>query len=76
MQVANLNDQTLIDQYLQGDESAFKVLLSRHQQKIYTSIYLFVKERALAEDLFQAVFIKIIDTFRKGASNHDGKFSQ
>ncbi|MDQ3140805.1 MAG: sigma-70 family RNA polymerase sigma factor [Bacteroidota bacterium] len=76
MQVANLNDQTLIDQYLQGDESAFKVLLSRHQQKIYTSIYLFVKERELAEDLFQEVFIKIIDTLRKGAYNHEGKFSQ
>jgi len=76
MQVINLTDQALIDLYLQGDESAFSELLKRHQQKIYTSIYLFVKDRELAEDLFQDVFIKIIDTLRKGSYNHEGKFGQ
>ncbi|MFZ1298697.1 MAG: sigma-70 family RNA polymerase sigma factor, partial [Saprospiraceae bacterium] len=76
MQVINLSDQALIDLYLQGDESAFSELLKRHQQKIYTSIYLFVKDRELAEDLFQDVFIKIIDTLRKGSYNHEGKFGQ
>ncbi|HRG67226.1 MAG: sigma-70 family RNA polymerase sigma factor [Saprospiraceae bacterium] len=76
MQVINLSDQALIDLYLQGDESAFSELLKRHQQKIYTSIYLFVKDRELAEDLFQDVFIKIIDTLRKGTYNHEGKFGQ
>jgi RNA polymerase sigma-70 factor (ECF subfamily) len=76
MQVINLSDQALIDQYLQGSESAFAELIRRHQQKIYTSIYLFVKDREAAEDLFQDVFIKIIDTLRKGNYNHEGKFSQ
>lgn len=76
MQVSNLTDQTLIDQYLQGDEKSFAELINRHEQKIYTSIYLFVKDRELAEDLFQDVFIKIIDTLRKGSYNHEGKFSQ
>lgn len=76
MQVINLNDQALIDQYLQGSEQAFAELIRRHQQKIYTSIYLFVKDREIAEDLFQDVFIKIIDTLRKGNYNHEGKFSQ
>ena len=66
----------LIDQYLQGSEQAFAELIRRHQQKIYTSIYLFVKDREIAEDLFQDVFIKIIDTLRKGNYNHEGKFSQ
>lgn len=76
MQVFNLSDQSLIDQYLEGSELAFAELIRRHQQKIYTSIYLFVKDRELAEDLFQDVFIKIIDTLRKGNYNHEGKFSQ
>lgn len=76
MQVINLSDQALINEYLQGSEPAFAELIRRHQQKIYTSIYLFVKDRELAEDLFQDVFIKIIDTLRKGNYNHEGKFSQ
>lgn len=74
--ITSLNDQQLIALYLEGDERAFELLLSRHQQKIYTSIYLFVKDQSLAEDIFQEVFIKIIDTLRKGKYNHEGKFLQ
>jgi len=76
MQVTQFNDQQLIARYLDGDERAFEELLMRHKQKIYTSIYLFVKDKALAEDIFQEVFIKIIDTLRKGKYNHEGKFVQ
>jgi RNA polymerase sigma-70 factor (ECF subfamily) len=76
MQVTLLNDQQLISLYLDGDEKAFNELLNRHQQKIYTSIYLFVKDDTLAEDIFQEVFIKIINTLRSGKYNHEGKFSQ
>ena len=71
-----LTDQQLIIRYLDGEERSFEVLLSRHRQKIYTSIYLFVKDASLAEDIFQEVFIKIIDTLRKGKYNHEGKFLQ
>lgn len=76
MQVTPLNDQQLISSYLEGNERAFEELLGRHQQRIYTSIYLFVKNQSLAEDIFQEVFIKIIDTLRKGKYNHEGKFLQ
>ncbi len=76
MQVNSLSDQELINRYLGGDQGAFAVLLERHKSKIYTSIYLFVKDKALAEDIFQDVFIKIIDTLRKGRYNHEGKFLQ
>ncbi|MEL6863621.1 MAG: sigma-70 family RNA polymerase sigma factor, partial [Bacteroidota bacterium] len=76
MQVTPLNDQQLIARYLDGDERAFEELLNRHKSKIYTSIYLFVKDQSLAEDIFQEVFIKIIDTLRKGKYNHEGKFVQ
>lgn len=76
MQVTTMNDQDLILNYLDGNEMAFEELLNRHRQKIYTSIYLFVKDTSLAEDIFQEVFIKIIDTLRKGKYNHEGKFLQ
>ncbi|MCC6816028.1 MAG: sigma-70 family RNA polymerase sigma factor [Saprospiraceae bacterium] len=76
MQVVKMTDHELINVYLQGNEKAFEELLNRHKNKVYTAIYLFVKDRELAEDLFQEVFIKIIDTLRKGSYNHEGKFSQ
>lgn len=76
MQVTPLNDQQLIVAYLEGNDKAFEELLTRHKQRIYTQIYLFVKDTALAEDIFQEVFIKIIDTLRKGKYNHEGKFLQ
>ena len=76
MTVNPISDQDLIMLYLGGSERAFEELLLRHKQKIYGSIYLFVKDSNLAEDIFQEVFIKIIDTLRKGKYNHEGKFLQ
>lgn len=69
-------DRELINDYLAGSDKSFEILLNRHREKIYTSIYLFVKDRNQAEDIFQDVFIKIIDTLRKGKYNHEGKFLQ
>ena len=76
MNVQSLSDKQLINGYLDGNEKCFEVLLTRHKNKIYTSIYLFVKDHDLAEDIFQEVFIKIIDTLRRGKYNHEGKFLQ
>lgn len=76
MDVTKLDDRSLIINYLDGNERCFEVLLNRHRDKIYTSIYLFTRDRELADDIFQDVFIKIIDTLRKGKYNHEGKFLQ
>ncbi len=79
MQVNSLsliNDQDLIQLYLDGNEKAFETLLRRHKSRIYTSIYLFCRDQQLAEDIFQEVFIKIINTLRGGRYNHEGKFLQ
>jgi len=76
MNLKALGDKDLINLYLEGNQKAFEILLTRHKNKIYTSIYLFVKDHDLAEDIFQEVFIKIIDTLRKGKYNHEGKFLQ
>ncbi len=71
-----MKDQELIKTYLKGNDKAFEILLKRHKDKIYTSIYLFVKDTEMANDIFQDVFIKIVDTLRKGKYNHEGKFLQ
>lgn len=76
VQVKQATDQVLIKSYLAGDDKSFEILLNRHRDKIYTSIYLFVKDTELAQDIFQEVFIKIIHTLRKGKYNHEGKFLQ
>ena len=76
MNVQQLTDKVLIQEYLKGNDQAFEVLLTRHREKIYTSIYLFTKDPDLSDDIFQDVFIKIIDTLRKGKYNHEGKFLQ
>lgn len=74
MAMRNLDDQQLVQYYLEGNEQAFEVLLLRHKDRIYRSIYNKVRERDLAEDIFQEAFVKIINTLKLGNYNEEGKF--
>ena len=56
----NHTDQQLIHLYMEGDSQALETLIVRYKDKIYTSIYLLVKDKYLAEDIFQDVFIRIL----------------
>jgi RNA polymerase sigma factor (sigma-70 family) len=76
MQTKFCSDRDLIRLYMSGNEQAFEMLLNRHKSKIYTSIYVFVRDTDLANDIFQETFIKIIDTFRSSRYNEEGKFLQ
>jgi len=69
-----LSDQELIGQYIKGKESSLEVLINRHKAKIFTHIILIVKDHALAEDIFQDAFIKVIKTLRMGKYREEGKF--
>ncbi len=69
-----LNEHQLIELYLNGDSHAFSFLVNRHKTKIFTSIYLLVKDEFLAEDIFQDVFIRIIESLKRGAYIENGKF--
>lgn len=71
---AATSDAQLIASFKEGNESAFDVLLERYKDKIYTTIYLIVKDRYIAEDLLQETFIKIINRLKKGRYNEEGKF--
>ena len=74
MKLQQSSDQDLVRLYLNGEESVLEELLNRHKSKIYTSIYLLVKDQYLAEDIFQDAFIKVINTLRSGRYNEEGKF--
>ena len=69
-----LSDSQLVSLYRNGNEDAFEVLLYRHKSKLYTAIYLIVKDRYTAEDLLQETFVKAINTIRGGRYNEEGKF--
>ncbi|MEI7736173.1 MAG: sigma-70 family RNA polymerase sigma factor [Ferruginibacter sp.] len=70
----NLTDQQLIHLYMEGDADALATIVMRYKDKIYTSIYLLVKDKYLSEDIFQDVFIRIIDTLKGGRYTDEGKF--
>jgi len=70
----NLTDQQLVHLYLDGDTDALSTIVVRYKDKIFTSIYLLVKDRYLAEDIFQDVFIRVIDTLKSGRYTDEGKF--
>jgi RNA polymerase sigma-70 factor (ECF subfamily) len=69
-----MEDRELISLYIQGNENAFKTLLMRHKNKIYRFIQIKLNDRDLAEDIFQETFIKVINTFKLGTYNEEGKF--
>ncbi len=71
-----ITDDQLIQLYINGDNNAFTQIVTRHKNKIYTSIYLLIKDKYLAEDIFQDVFVRIIDSIKSGGYKGEGKFIQ
>lgn len=71
---SRFSDSQLVSLYRNGNEKAFEMLLHRHKSKLYTAIYLIVKDRYTAEDLLQETFVKAINTIRSGRYNEEGKF--
>ena len=69
-----LSDSCLVSLYVKGNEEALSVLIDRHKSRIFTTIYFIVKDKYIAEDLLQDVFIKTIKTIKCGKYNEQGKF--
>jgi len=69
-----LTDDKLVKLYKEGNNKAFEVLLSRYQSKVYAYIYLIVRNKELAEDIFQDTFIKAIATIQQDRYVESGKF--
>lgn len=71
-----MSDNELVSAYMKGDTLSFDVLLSRHQSKIFNYILSLVKDKALADDIFQDTYIKVINTLRSGNYRNEGKYIQ
>ncbi|WP_026952973.1 RNA polymerase sigma factor [Algoriphagus mannitolivorans] len=67
-------DSELIAQYRNGSEAAFDLLVDRYHSKVYTTIFLIVKDQKTAEDLLQDVFMKVVNTLNSDRYNEEGKF--
>lgn len=74
MAVEQIDDKVLVRQYLKGCNKSFETLLQRHKNKIYQNVYFMVRDRDLAEDVFQETFVKVINTLQAGRYNEEGKF--
>ena len=70
-----LTDIELVKLYAQGNNDAFDVLLSRHKNKVFAYIYYTVRNRDLAEDIFQETFVRVITTLKQGRYADTGKFT-
>ena len=74
MLLSKLSDRELVALYLEGNSQSFEVLINKHKNKIYAFILSKIRNRDLAEDIFQDTFIKVINSLQKGKYNEEGKF--
>ncbi|EGQ18115.1 RNA polymerase sigma factor [Prevotella pallens] len=74
----NLNEMTdeeLALLYINGNNRAFDLLLSHNQSKLFSYILFVVRNRDVADDIFQETFVKIITKLQQGCYKPSGKFS-
>ena len=74
MLVHKLSDQELVSSFLQGNSKALEELFSRHKNRVFSFIISKVRNRDLADDIFQDAFFKAITSLKQGKYNEEGKF--
>jgi RNA polymerase sigma-70 factor (ECF subfamily) len=70
------SEKELIRKYLNGNHSSLQTLIERHQNRLYSYIFLLVKDKQLADDVFQDTYVKVINTLKLGRYKEEGKFIQ
>jgi RNA polymerase sigma-70 factor (ECF subfamily) len=75
LKLTDLTDDELVKCYVNGNNSAFDVLLQRHKSKLFSYILCSVQNEELADDIFQETFVKVIIKLKKGSYVDTGKFS-
>ena len=73
--LSEMTDEGLALSYINGDNRAFDLLLSRNQSKLFSYILFVVRNRDVADDIFQETFVKIITKLQEGRYKPSGKFS-
>ena len=69
-----ISDYELIQRFIKGEQSCFEQLIHRHKNKVFAYISLYIRDHALAEDLFQDTFVKVIQSVKTGKYYDNGKF--
>jgi RNA polymerase sigma factor (sigma-70 family) len=69
-----ISDYELIQRFIKGEQSCFEQLIHRHKNKVFAYISLYIRDQALAEDIFQDTFVKVIQSVRTGKYQDNGKF--
>jgi len=69
-----MDDHTLVRQYINGHEPSLETLVLRHKTSVYKYIFYIVRDKAIAEDIFQDTFIKVVGQLRKAEYQFNGKF--
>ncbi len=69
-----MTDEELVVCYSKGDNQSFDILLNRYQNRLFSYIYFIVRNREIAEDIFQEAFVKAIMTIKQGRYTENGKF--
>ncbi len=76
MNLESVSEKELISNYLKGDHTCLQKLIQRHQSRLFAYIFMLVKNKSLADDIFQDTYIKVINTLKSGKYNDEGKFIQ
>ena len=71
---SSMTDEQLVKAYADGSNSAFDILLKRHQNRIFNYILRIIKNEDIANDIFQETFVKAINTIKQGRYTENGKF--
>ena len=74
MNLKKLSDHELLNTYISGNEDSINVLLDRHRKRILDYIYMMVKNRDVADDIFQETLIKVVRFVQEGRYTENGKF--
>ncbi len=74
MNVQVLSDQVLLNSYLAGNRSAISQLIERHSRRVRDYIRMMVKDKDVADDIFQETFIKAVRVIDDGRYSDNGKF--
>jgi RNA polymerase sigma-70 factor (ECF subfamily) len=69
-----MSDQELLKNYLAGNKEAISRLIERHSSRVYDYIRMMVKDRELADDIYQETFIKVVKVIDEGRYKENGKF--
>jgi RNA polymerase sigma-70 factor (ECF subfamily) len=69
-----ISDYELLTRFVKGEQSCFEKLIQRHKNKVFAYISLYIRDQALAEDIFQDTFLKVIQSVKCGRYSDNGKF--